>query len=193
MEILIACESSGIVANAFNAPGFNVYSCDFLENDSYSNHLRINVEIILSHPWDVIIGFPPCTYLCKAQIPLHKSSPERYEKSLSAAFFFKKLFNHPAKYIALENPPGMLNNLFRPADQIIHPNFFGSRYKKQTGLWLKGLPPLIYTGYHPSPVKNDNKINSSMSAALRSKKRSTFFPEVARAMFEQWAPIIRKK
>ena len=186
MEILIACEYSGIVRDAFTRKGHNVISCDLLPTESPgSHHIRDVLEFVHERKFDLVIGFPPCTFLSKAQMFMYKTVPGRKQKTDEAVCFFSDLYKSAAS-VALENPPGYLTKAFRPPDQIIQPWHFGNSHMKQICLWLKNVPPLIATCYSPGRRPVSNHTNSRMSQTERGKIRSRFFPEVAEAMANQW-------
>lgn len=186
MKILVACEYSGIVRDAFSRKGHDVISCDLLPTESPGRHFTGDVFQLLSlEKFDLIIGFPPCTYLSKAQQWMYKHSEDRKQKRDQALQFFIRLFN-AGSHVALENPPGYLSRAFRPPDQIIQPWHFGDSHRKEICLWLKNVPPLISTAYSTQRRPVNNHTNSRMPQSLRAKIRSRFFPAVASAMSEQW-------
>ncbi len=187
MNILVLCEYSNIVSKAFRDKGHYVSSCDFEECLSPgANHYQGNCLDLLHYDWDRIIGFVPCTYLAKVQMHMLKNNSPRLEMSSDAQHFFKEIYNNKCPQVAIENPVGIMNTVFRKPDQIISPNQFGSVYQKEICLWLKGLPPLIHTYYTHGKKSTSNHVNSRMSQALKSKIKSKFFPEVAEAMANQW-------
>ncbi len=196
MRVLIACEFSGIVREAFRKKGHDAWSCDFmpaLDNTKY--HINGNVIDQLDKDWDMMIGHPPCTYLCAGSMNWLYREEGRYEKMEQAVIFFKALFNSSIPKVALENPIGILSSKFRKPDQIIKANYFGSEYRKDIALWLKGLPKLIYnetdnlfstqTVNHKGTKKMDMWSTKRKDDIGRDLK-SIFFPEVADAMANQW-------
>lgn len=190
MNVLIACEYSGIVRNAFLSSGHHVLSCDLLPGEFLQKpeqHYQGNLFDVLYEGWDLIIAFPPCTYLCKAQAARILHEPGRKEKQEKARDFFFKIADAPADKIAIENPVGHINSSHRLPDQMIHPWMFGDPYQKEICLWLKNLPPLISTIYNTKRKSVSNHVNSRMSQALKSKIKSKFFPGIADAMAHQWA------
>lgn len=191
-KILIACEYSGIVRDAFTKIGFNAWSCDILPTEAPGAHIRGDVTKILKNSWDAIIAFPPCTYLCKAQMWRVKKEPGRQELQDKAIEFVKIILSSNARYIAIENPIGILSSALRPPDQIITPWHFGNNHDKDICLWLKNLPPLISTCYSTQRKKMKNHTNGRMNQELKSKIKSRFFPEIATAMATQWGPIINE-
>lgn len=211
MKILVACEESQAVTIELRARGHEAYSCD-IEPCSGGHpewHIQGDVVPLLEQQWDMIIAFPPCTYLTNAGTrhysrrinPEHKVLAR--EKQREEAFDFFMLFaNADCDKIAIENPVGYANTKFRKPDQIIHPYYFGDPYKKRTCLWLKGLSPLEYTDILPEPEpeyickgerSKGKKIGwcegikgTTGGQKGRAMARSKTFPGIARAMAEQW-------
>jgi len=135
-----------------------------------------------------MIAFPPCTYLAKAQMFRYSLEPGRIEKRDKAVAFVHRLFHSGTPQVAIENPVGYLNNNWRKPTDILYPHNFGSPYHKEICLWLKNLPPLMRGPYYSGKRKHmANHVNSRMSQALKSKIKSKFFPEVAKAMAAQWS------
>lgn len=202
MRILLACEFSGIVRNAFTNLGHDAWSCDLLPTESPGQHIQGNVLEIINQNWDIMIGFPPCTYLSYAANSVW-NTPGRAEKRDKALHFFMTLASAPIERICIENPMGYAQTEFRKCDQIIHPYYFGDRALKRTCLWLKNLPQLVwhreddlfgkktFTDY-PIPIyidKNSNKKRYHTDALSDKHKRSIFWPGIANAMAEQWGSI----
>lgn len=208
MKILVACEESQAVCKAFRAKGHEVYSCD-IEPCSGGHpewHIQGDVVPLLAEAWDMIIAFPPCTYLtsaCNRSYSLRMTSKEKVEARLlerEKAFDFFMLFaNANCSKVAIENPLGHMSTAWRKPDQIIQPYFFGHPVMKRTCLWLKGLPKLIPTNVLPKPEplyicqgpkSYGKKITWSEGmkggGKERSKARSKTFYGVADAMAEQW-------
>ena len=151
MRILIACEFSGIVRDAFCAAGHDAISCDLLPTEKPGSHYQGDVLDILNDKWDMMIAHPPCTYLTNAG-NAHASKPGRAAKRDEAFDFFMKLANADIPKICIENPVGYVNTHWRKPDQIIHPYYFGDAKMKRTCLWLKGLPKLEYDiNRYPKP------------------------------------------
>jgi hypothetical protein len=189
MRILIACEYSNIVASAFRSKGHAVLSCDLLKNDVTQEwHFQCDVFKLLSlYSFEMMIAFPPCTFLCKAQIPLLYHSPSRILESCKAVGFVRTLYNFNIPKIAIENPIGILSSVWRKPDQITSPSNFGNPHKKDICLWLKNLPPLIDTCINPRNQYVGNHTNGRMSQTEKSHIKSKFFPELASAMANQWS------
>ena len=187
MNILVACEYSGIVSAAFRAKGHYVLSCDLLPSDSPGNHYQGDLFDVLYYNWDMMICFPPCTYLSAAGMSMCNNNPVRQAKQQEAIEFCHRLFCSPIPKIALENPRGALSTLWRKPDQTFQPWHFGDPHRKLTCLWLKNLPPLISTIYNTKRQSVFNHTNGRMNQATKSHIRSKFFPLVAEAMANQWS------
>jgi hypothetical protein len=148
MRVLIACEFSGIVRDAFRKRGHDAWSCDLLPCEADPQwHIQGDVLPLLNKGWDMMIAHPPCTYLCSSGLHWNKRRPGRDALTKEAMLFVLNLMGegfiaHGIPKIALENPIGRINTAYRKPDQIIQPYQFGHDASKQTCLWLKGLPPL---------------------------------------------------
>jgi hypothetical protein len=195
MRVLVACECSGRVREAFRAKGHDAWSCDLLpsEDDSPYHLQQDAIEVSRDYAWDLMVAHPPCTYLSRAGARWWKS-PERQILADAAAEFAFALRDAPIEKIAIENPIGQLNRRWRYPDQTIHPYMFGEPYSKATCLWLKGLPQLVPTGlikeHTPWVVSN---VTARKRAGLpRSgvvnggRDASRTFVGIANAMAEQW-------
>jgi hypothetical protein len=160
MKVLIACETSGIVRDAFIALGHNAMSCDLLPTEKIGPHYQGDVRDIIDNGWDLMIAHPDCTYLTNSAAwafgdgPYHQKvkpctlvGKARREARQEAIEFVRFLMDAPIKQIAIENPVGAISTFIRKADQYIQPYEFGHDASKKTGLWLKGLPPLKPTKY----------------------------------------------
>lgn len=202
MKILVACEESQAVTKELRKLGHEAYSCD-IEPCSGRHpewHLQQDVIPLLSQTWDMIIAFPPCTYLTNAGArhlwKNHQLNQERYEKGLKAKEFFMMFYNANCERIAIENPtPSRIYELPKKS-QVIQPYHFGHPYTKRTQLWIKGLPPLIPTQivepertWCPSGSysKKHREKHRGVFTTDRAKNRSKTFPGIAKAMAEQWA------
>lgn len=203
MKILVACEYSGKVREAFRKLGHDAWSCDLLPSDDNSPfHIQGDVLQQLDKGWDMMIAHPPCTYLsvvgAKHLYGGGKLNQERYEKGVEAAKFFKQLLEAPIPLICVENPTQFKIFELPKYTQIIHPYYFGEPFQKRTCLWLKGLQPLVWdkdNAVKPPPLfhlkTNGKAINwveglKGMSSKDRWKARSTTFQSIADAMAEQW-------
>lgn len=156
MKILVACEYSGVVREAFNEKGHEAMSCDLLPTESPGYHYQGDVRNLLTSSYDLVIAHPPCTYLASSGLHWNKRTPGREEQTEEALRFVRDLLEAKAwDRIALENPVGCINTRIRKPDQVIQPWMFGEDASKATCLWLKGLPKLIPTkiippkGYQP--------------------------------------------
>jgi len=200
VKILIACEYSGVVRDAFIAKGHDARSCDILPTDSPGPHIQGDVLEILNDGWDMMIAHPPCTRLCNSGVrwlhkpPANKSLDQIWHELDEGALLFSQLWNAPIPRIAVENPimhkyaKERIEN-FEPASQKIQPWMFGEDASKGTCLWLKGLSSLepteiikrkVYANQTPS---GQNKLGPS---ADRWKERSKTYQGIATAMADQW-------
>lgn len=188
MKILIACEFSGIVREAFKNKGHEVWSCDILPTEIPGNHIQGDVLEILNDGWDMMIAHPPCTYISNMSNCRIKE-PGRLQKRKEGMNFFMKLINAPINKIAVENPRGLAEREYRKSDQIIHPYHFGHQVSKATCLWLKNLPNLIPTNIVNYERKWDGKRWRTWVDTTKkhtSKHRSITFYGIAEAMANQW-------
>jgi len=192
MKILIACEFSGIVREAFRKKGHDAWSCDVLDSDHPGPHIKGDVLSVLDHGWDMMIAHPPCTWLCAAQRSnaARKDRPKItevfFEEREKAFQFFIKLINSPIDKIAVENPVGYVNSHYRKPDQIIRAWQFGHPYKKEACLWLKRLPKLEPTNIIQGPYKKFDFWSTKRNHRGRSLKSVTF-QGIADAMADQWS------
>jgi len=182
MRILIACEFSGIVRDAFKDRGHDAWSCDLLPSERPGNHIQGDVLKYLDL-WDVLIAFPPCPYLTASANKHYKINPERYYLRLQAAKFFIDLALAKINRIAIENPVGVMSGFFRKPDQIIQPWMFGHGETKATCLWLKNLPLLKPTNIVDG---REGRIWKMPPSPDRWKERSRTYYGIAEAMAEQW-------
>lgn len=203
MRALIACEFSGIVRDAFIEAGHDAVSCDLLPSERPGPHIQDDVLRAAWErgPWDLMIAHPPCTYLSRAGARWWKQ-PGRQEKAEAAAEFVWQLYSAPIPRVAIENPIGMLNRLWRYPDQTVQPWMFGDPYTKATCLWLRNLPPLLPTliteerrAWLPSNVGagRRNGQRSQPGIAHTAKDASRTFPGIARAMADQWGSLLLEK
>jgi len=192
VRILIACEFSGIVRNAFSALGADAWSCDLLPTESPGQHFQCDVLSILGMEWDMMVAHPPCTYLASSGLHWNKRVPGRSEKTAKALDFVRALMGAPIRHIAIENPIGCIGSRIRKPDQVIQPWQFGHDASKATCLWLKNLPPLVPTnilaGGKSSRRANQtpgghNKVGERPD---RWKLRSVTYAGIAEAMARQW-------
>ncbi len=177
----MACEFSGIVRDAFLEQGHEAISCDLLPTESEGPHYQGDVAHVIAYQWDLIIAFPPCTYLCSSGARWWKDRQIEQRDALQFVNLF--LLGSDAKKIAIENPIGILSTRHRKPDQIIQPWMFGHRETKATCLWLKGLPPLEPTNIVEG---RENRIHQMSPSVNRSKERSRTYKGIAEAMAKQW-------
>lgn len=195
MKVLIACEFSGIVRDAFKARGHDAWSCDLLPTKREGQHIQGDVLDILDDNWDLMIAHPPCTYLCNSGVRwlyfnrdgIDCIDIERWDKMEEAAGLFKWLLNqNRIKKIAIENPiphKYAVEVIGRKYDQIIQPWQFGHGETKATCLWLKGLRKL---GMTRLVAGREARIHKMSPGENRGKLRSVSFQGIADAMAEQW-------
>ena len=187
MKVLIACEFSGTVRDAFIAKGHDAMSCDLLPTEIPGYHYQGDVMDVLFEDWDMIIAHPPCTYLCNSGVRWLHTDATRWPKLFEAAEFFKKIMEAPAPRIAVENP--VMHKYARQliggrrADQYIQPWQFGHGEIKATGLWLKGLQELTPTNIVEGRVA---RVHRMPPGPDRWKERSTTLQGIADAMASQW-------
>ena len=196
MKILVACEESQRVCIELRKLGHEAYSCDILpcSGGHPEWHLQQDVRPLLNEKWDIIIAFPPCTYLSNAGarhlFPGGILNKERYKKGLLAKDLFMAIYNADCSKIAIENPtPSKIYELPEKT-QVIQPWQFGHPYSKRTQLWLKGLPKLIPTNIvevESSCRKAGNWFNKG--GKDRQINRSKTFPGIAKAMADQWTRV----
>lgn len=208
MRILIACEFSGTVRDAFRKVGggqFDVWSCDLLPCVKPGNHYHGDVFDIISEHWDLLIAHPPCTYLSSSGLHWNKRIPGREELTKAALKFAVDLFSQKhIKRKVMENPRGRLGTAFRKADQKIQPNQFGHDASKETHLWIEGLPLLVATKHIPGrkvvlPSGNiverwanqtDSGQNRLGPSEDRAMIRSTTYQGIADAFADQWGKLL---
>lgn len=192
MKILVACEFSGRVREAFKAQGHDAWSCDLLPTEIPGQHIQGDVLEVLDKGWDLMIAHPPCTHL--AVSGARYFARKRADGTQQAAIdFFMALVNAPIPRIAVENPVCIMSRLYRKPDQIVQPWMFGHPESKATCLWLKGLPLLIPTNVLPLPESGrwNNQTASGQNRLTPSpdrwKQRSETYLGIAEAMARQWS------
>jgi len=185
MRVLIACEYSGVVRDAFIARGHTAISCDLLPTEVPGRHYHGDVRNILHYPWDLIIAHPPCDHLAVsgARWFAEKRADGRQQEGVD---FFMLFANSPAPRVAIENPIGIMSTLWRKPDQIIQPWQFGHGETKATCLWLKGLPKL-----QPTDIVEgrEQRVWKMSPGPNRWKERSRTFQGIADAMADQWSNL----
>ena len=190
MRVLVACECSGVVRDAFNARGHFAMSCDLLPSDAPGMHYQGDVRDVLDGGWDLMIAHPPCTHLASSGAKWFKNKQVEQAEALD---FVRLLLNAPIPRIALENPVGVISTQIRKPDQIVQPYEHGHEATKTTCLWLKNLPPLRPTDIVGKGNRHVTKSGRSLPewynlppSADRWKIRSATFPGIAAAMADQW-------
>lgn len=190
MRVLVACEYSGRVREAFRKLGHDAWSCDLLPSDDNSPfHIQDDVTKILDKGWDLMIAHPPCTYLASSGLHWNKRIPGREQQTIEALEFIQLLMDAPIDKIVIENPIGRISSAIRKPDQIIQPWQFGEDASKATCLWVKGLPLLTPTKiirkprYANQTASGQNKLAPSKD---RWKLRSVTYQGIADAMAAQW-------
>ena len=184
MKVLVACEFSGIVREAFHKKGHIAISCDLLPTEAVGPHILGDVAEILDKDWDLMIAHPPCTHLAVSGARWFKGKEKEQEEALN---FIRLLLDAPIPHIALENPVGVISTRIRKPSQYIQPWQFGHEETKKTGLWLKNLPLLVPTKIMERRDRNltpsgQNKLGPSKD---RWKLRSLTYQGIEEAMANQ--------
>ena len=208
MKVLVACEESQAVCKEFRALGHEAYSCDIVpcSGGHPEWHLQQDVLPLLKEKWDMIIAFPPCTYLTVTgnrwfNIDRQREKAiQRHKDRKEAIDVFMSFANADCERIAIENPIGIMSSEWRKPNQIINPWQFGDAFEKKTCLWLKGLPELTPTNIVEIPPRKKFDSGKSIPSWYaeawnlpkeeRSKMRSKTFPGIAKAMAEQWGSVM---
>lgn len=200
MKVLVACEFSGIVRDAFIEAGHDAVSCDLLPSERPGPHIQGDCRDLLGDDWDLMVAHPPCTYLTNAGVRwLHggygrKMAPTslvgepRWSAMGEGAALFRDLLAAPIPMIAVENPimhEYAVAAIGRKQDQVVQPWMFGDPVQKAVALWLVGLPPLVATG----PQERHQLVHKMAPSPNRARERSRFFPGIARAMAAQWGSL----
>lgn len=197
MRVLVACEFTGIVRDAFLARGHDAWSCDLERTERPGPHFVCDVRKVLDWDWDLMIAHPPCTYLSRVGAHHLNTQPGRVKKMWKAVEFFLLLWKANVKRICVENPVMILRarDKIGKYDQIVQPFYFGDTERKATCLWLKGLPELVHRRedwVEPKIYWVGKRANGKErkfyfeGSKVGSKARSRFFPGIAKAMAEQW-------
>ena len=220
-RVLVACERSGIVREAFRAAGCDAWSCDVEPaEDGSAFHLQCSAEDALAlvydpseerydwrtgrrdaAPWALLVAHPPYTYLCSSGLHWNVRRPGREAETARALAFARFLLDAPVPRVCVENPVGRIGTAIRPADQYVQPWQFGHDASKRTGLWLRGLPRLVATGPVIAPRmvagrprwgnQTDSGQNRLGPSERRAMERARTYPGIARAMAAQWAPLLK--
>jgi hypothetical protein len=198
LKVLVACEYSGRVRDAFIAKGHEAMSCDILPTDAPGPHYQGDIRDVLRQEWDLMIGHPPCTYLSNSGVShLHKDTA-RWPKLFEAGAFFKLLLDAPIERIAIENPImhkyGKQLIGGKKQSQVVQPWMFGHTEQKATCLWLKGLQKLIETNNVKEemmalPKRERERLHYLPPSEDRWKLRSTTYQGIANAMADQWGRV----
>jgi hypothetical protein len=195
MRVLVACEYSGTVRDAFIARGHDALSCDLLPTDVPGPHYQGDVRDVLGDGWDLMIAHPPCTYLSVSGMHWTRRGLRDPKLTEDALAFVRLLMDAPIPRIAIENPVSVISSGIRKPDQIIQPWQFGHDASKKTCLWLVGLPPLrptqvieprLVNGRQRWGNQTDSGQNRLSPSPDRWKIRSATFPGIAAAMADQW-------
>jgi len=199
MRVLVACECSGRVRDAFIAKGHDVMSCDILPSETPGPHHQGDVLPLLDDGWDMLIAFPPCTHIaCSGAAWFEQKRADGRQQA--GIDFFMRMADAPIDRIAIENPVGIMSREYRKPDQIIQPYHFGDEFQKTTCLWLKNLPPLehwktdylfgksTHVGRGEMVTYASGKVMPKWYASLRGDghSRSRTFQGIANAMASQW-------
>lgn len=184
MRVLVACEFSGTVREAFTLAGHDAWSCDLLDTEKPSiKHIKGDVLALLDEGWDLMIAHPPCTHLAVSGARWFKDKKAEQEQALA---FVKTLMDAPIPRICIENPISIISSRIRKPDQIIQPWQFGHGETKATCLWLKNLPKLTPTNIVEG---RDAKVHRMPPGPDRWKERSRTYQGIADAMAQQWGAI----
>jgi hypothetical protein len=183
MRVLIACEYSGAVRDAFINNGHDAMSCDLLPTDVDGPHYQGDVFDVINDGWDLMIAHPPCTHLAVSGARWFKDKVEEQKEALE---FVQRLMDAPIDKIAIENPISIISSRIRKPEQIIQPWMFGHGETKATCLWLKGLPKLFATDVVEG---REAKIHKMSPGPNRWKERSKTYQGIATAMANQWGAV----
>lgn len=218
MNVLIACEWSGRVRDAFRRRGHEAWSCDLLGPDDLPDEFRaqqwpnyhlegdvrwwLDAKMAPVSHWDLLIAFPPCTYLCSSGLHWNTRRPERAKKTEAALRFVRDLMRAPIKRKVIENPRGCISTRIRPSDQTLQPYEFGEDASKETRLWLENVPPLVPTkrvrgrmvtcnGRRVERWSNqtDSGQNKLPPTKDRERLRGITYAGIAEAMADQWSNL----
>ena len=184
MKVLVACEFSGIVRDAFASHGHYAVSCDIIPSEKRKgNHYIGDARDLLDGAWDLMIAHPPCTHLAVSGARWWKDKKEEQEEAIK---FFFELWNCKIPRICIENPVGIIGSKYLKCTQTIQPYEFGHNEQKRTCLWLKNLPELYPTKRMTGRIQKIHNIGESSS---RARERSRFYTGIAIAMAKQWGQL----
>lgn len=184
-RVLVACEFSGVVRDAFQTLGHDATSCDLLPSETPGQHIQADVRDIDLSDYDLMIAHPPCRYLARSGA---RWWAEKQKEQAEALDFVRWLLDAPVPRIAVENPPGRIGTEIRPADQYVQPWWFGHGETKMTGLWLKGLPRLVPTWV---VAGREPRTHFEAPGPDRWARRSRTLPGIAGAMAAQWGGLVK--
>ena len=180
MRVLVACEFSGVVRDAFASLGHDAYSCDLLPSERFGQHIQGDALNYLEDGWDLMIAHPPCTHLAVSGA---RHFARKQAEQLEALKFVRFLMDAPSPRICVENPISVISSRIRKPDQIIQPWQFGHGETKATCLWLKNLPPLAPTNIVEG---REARVHKMPPGPNRWRERSRTFEGIAAAMAAQW-------
>ena len=198
MKVLVACEYSGTVRDAFIRAGHDAMSCDLLPTDAPGPHYQGDVMDVIGDGFDLMVAHPPCTYLSVSGMHWTTRGLRDPQLTIDALAFVRRLMDAPIPRIAIENPVSVISSRIRRPDQVIQPWMFGHDASKKTCLWLKGLPPLTPTQIVAPRMVNgkprygnqtDSGQNRLPPSADRWKIRSETYSGIADAMANQWGNV----
>jgi hypothetical protein len=205
MRVLVACEFSGVVRDAFIKRGHDAMSCDLLPTEAPGPHYQGDVLNVIGDGWDLMVAHPPCTYLTVSGNKWLKDQPprksgalvgeERRKARIESLMFFCILWGCKIPRVAIENPVGVASTLFRTPDQTIQPWMFGHGETKATCLWLRGLPLLQPTHRNndlfcaQEPRERDQRLHNLPPSKNRAHLRSITYAGIAQAMADQWGTL----
>ncbi len=198
-RVLVACEFSGTVRDAFASKGHEAWSCDILPSEAPGNHAQCDVRDLLDEQWDIMIAHPPCTYLCSSGLHWNTRTPGRQFLTDEALEFVRRLMESPIPRIAIENPIGCISTKIRKPDQFIQPYEYGHDASKRTCLWLKELPclkptatvlPRMVDGKLRWGNQTDSGQNKLPPSEDRWALRSVTYKGIAEAMANQWGSLL---
>ena len=181
MKVLVACEFSGIVRDAFAEKGNDAWSCDLLPSERDGQHIQDDVLLHLTENWDLMVSFPPCTHIAVSGARWFKDKQKEQEEALN---FVRQLMKAPIDRICIENPISIISTKIRKPDQIIQPWMFGHGETKATCLWLKNLQKLKPTSIVSG---REQRVWKESPSPDRWRNRSRTYPGIAKAMAEQWS------
>lgn len=198
MRILVACEESQRVTMEMRRAGHEAYSCDVLPTSGKHPewHIQADCLEVAKAGWGAVIAFPPCTHLASSGAAWFEEKRADGRQYLGVGFFLQ-IASLPVRFIAIENPVGIMSNVYRKPDQIIQPWMFGHPEQKATCLWLKGLPPLKPTNdvkaqMNLLPEREKQRLHYLPPSPERAMLRSKTFPGVAKAMGTQWGGVFKR-